>query len=68
MACTPAGQAIFVTRRSTEVPHNTEMDVHRYEDDLAAVTLGYQIRALTVFGKIGIFGRLYRNVYRGFRP
>jgi hypothetical protein len=49
-AYTPGGQAIFATGRSTDVPPNTEMDVLRFERDLAAATPGHQILPLTVFG------------------
>ena len=47
---TPGGQAIFATGRSTDVPPNTEMDVQRFERDLAAATPGHQILPLTEFG------------------
>ncbi|MBZ5594936.1 MAG: TonB-dependent receptor [Acidobacteriia bacterium] len=59
VAYTPAGQAIFATGRTTDVPPNTVMDVQRYEEDLAAATPGHQIRALTEFGN----DRNFRNGY-----
>jgi hypothetical protein len=56
---TPRGQPVFATGRSTDVPPNTELDVQRFENDLAAVTPGHQIRPLTVFGN----DRNFRNGY-----
>ena len=60
---TPAGQPIFATGRSTDVAHNTEMDVQRFEDDLAAATPGHQIRPLTVFGNDQDFRNGYIGTY-----
>ena len=59
IAYTPGGQAIFATGRTTDVPPNTEMDIQRFEEDLAAATPGHQIRALTVFGN----DKNFRNGY-----
>jgi hypothetical protein len=53
------GQALFATGRTTGVPPNTAWDVQRFEDDLAVVTPGHQIRALNVTGVAGNF----RNGY-----
>jgi hypothetical protein len=61
VAYTPAGQPIFATGRTTDVPPNTQMDIQRFEDDLAAATPGHQIRPLTVFGN----DRNFRNGYIG---
>ncbi len=47
-AYTVGGQPIFATGNSRDVPPNTEMDVQRFQDDLAAVTPGHQIRPLNV--------------------
>ena len=60
---TPAGQPVFATGRSTDVPPNTEMDVQRFEDDLAAATPGHQIRPLTVFGNDQDFRNGYIGTY-----
>jgi hypothetical protein len=60
---TPAGQPIFATGNSMDVAHNTEMDVQRFEDDLAAVTPGHQIRPLTVFGNDQDFRNGYIGTY-----
>ena len=56
---TPQGEPVFATGRSTDVPPNTEIDVQRFQDDLAAVTPGHQILPLTVFGN----DRNFRNGY-----
>ncbi len=56
---TPAGQPVFVTGRTTDVPANTEMDIERFERDLAALTPGGPFQALSVFG----MARDLRNGY-----
>ena len=56
---TAAGRPLFATGRSTDVPPDTEMDVQRFENDLASLTPGHQIRPLTVFGNV----RNFRNGY-----
>lgn len=58
---TPTGQPVFATGRSTDVPPNTEIDLQRFEEDLAALTHTTQISALTVFG----MARNFRNGYIG---
>ncbi len=58
-AYTVGGQPIFTTGSSRNVPPNTEMDVQRFQNDLAAVTPGHQIRPLNVFGN----DRGFRNGY-----
>ena len=60
-AYTPAGQPIFATGRSTDVPPNTQLDVLRFETDLAALTPGHQILPLSVFGN----DRAFHNGYIG---
>ncbi len=58
-AYTVDGHPIFGTGNSREVPPNTEMDMQRFEDDLASVTPGHQVRPLNVFGN----DRSFRNGY-----
>jgi hypothetical protein len=58
---TPAGQPVFATGRSTDVPPGTEVDVQRFENDLAASTPGHQIRPLSIFATDTNF----RNGYIG---
>src|SRR5258708_23193995 len=48
-AYTVGGQPIFAGGSSRNVPPNTEMDVQRFQDDLAAVTPGHQIPTLNLF-------------------
>ena len=47
---TTGGSLLFATGRSTDVKPNTEWDVQRFQNDLAALTPGHQVRPLTVFG------------------
>ena len=60
---TPSGQPVFATGRSTDVPHNTEMDVERYVQELAAATPGHQIRPLNVYGNDFAFRNGYIGTY-----
>ncbi len=46
---TPAGQRIFATGRSLDVAQDTEMDIQRFVEELAALTPGNQVRPLSVF-------------------
>jgi hypothetical protein len=46
---TPDGQLIFSTGRSTDVAQDTEMDVQRFVEELAALTPGNQVKPLTAF-------------------
>ena len=62
---TTQGNPLFATSRSTDVPPNTEMDVQRFQDDLAAVTPGHQIRPLTVYGNARDFRNGYIATYTG---
>jgi hypothetical protein len=57
------GKPIFATGRTTDVPPNTPMDVQRFEEDLAAVTPGRQIRPLTVYGNAENFRNGYTATY-----
>ncbi len=45
-----AGAPVFASGNSKQVPANTLMDVLRYEQDLAALSPGHQITALSVAG------------------
>ena len=55
------GEAIYETGPTTAVPPNTELDVQRFQDELAALTPGHQVQPLSVFGISGDF----RNGYIG---
>jgi hypothetical protein len=57
------GQPLFATGRTTDVPPNTAWDLQRFEDDLAALTPGHQIRALNVTGVAGNFRNGYIGTY-----
>ncbi len=56
---TPQGEPVFATGRSTDVRPNTEIDLQRFEDDLAAVTPGNQIQTPLIFGMSGDFANGY---------
>ncbi len=58
---TPAGQVVFATGKSTDVAPNTEMDVLRFERDLAALSPDHQVRPLAVQS----MSRSFRNGYIG---
>ena len=58
---TPAGQAVFATGRTTDAPVNTEVDMQRFQDDVAALTPGHQVQLLSVFG----ISPGFRNGYVG---
>jgi hypothetical protein len=60
---TTGGSPVFATGRTTDVPPNTQMDVQRFEDDLAAVTPGHQIRPLSVYGNAKNFRNGYIATY-----
>lgn len=47
---TTAGQLAFPNGRTTEVAPNTQLDVPRFQTDLAALTPGHQAQPLAVFG------------------
>ena len=46
---TVAGEAIYETTPTAEIPANTELDVQRFQDELAANTPGNQVQTLSVF-------------------
>ena len=58
---TVGGVAPYETTPTADVPPNTEMDVQRFQDDLAALTPGSQIQPLSAFGISDDF----RNGYIG---
>ena len=58
---TPAGELLFATGRTTDVAPNTGMDIPRFQEDLAALTPGNQVQALSGFG----ISRDFRNGYIG---
>jgi hypothetical protein len=47
---TTAGQPLFSTGRTTDVPANTEMDLQRFQQDWAAITPGNEVQALSYYG------------------
>jgi hypothetical protein len=55
------GQLVYRTGNSMDVPANTEMDVQRFERDLAALSTDKQVRPVTVQG----MARDFRNGYIG---
>ncbi|MBZ5560975.1 MAG: TonB-dependent receptor [Acidobacteriia bacterium] len=58
---TPSGQLVFATGRSMDVPANTELDLLRFERDLAAVSPGHMIQPLSLF----VMAQDFRNGYIG---
>jgi hypothetical protein len=59
VAYNTAGQPIFAAGDSRQVPANTVMDLSRYERDLAALSPGHQVTALSVAGIAGNFQNGY---------
>ena len=55
------GQPIFATGRTQDVPANTEIDLPRFQNDLAALTPGHQVQLLTITG----IAKNFRNGYIG---
>ncbi|MCX6629582.1 MAG: TonB-dependent receptor, partial [Candidatus Solibacter sp.] len=55
------GQLVYATGKSTDVPANAEMDVLRFERDLAALSTDKQVRPVTSQG----MARDFRNGYIG---
>ena len=58
---TSAGQLLFPQGRSTVVPPNTQLDLDRFQNDLAALTSGHEPQLLEVEG----IAREFRNGYIG---
>jgi len=47
---TPQGELIFTTGNSKDVPANTEINLQRFEEDLAAGSPGHQLHPLALYG------------------
>jgi hypothetical protein len=58
---TSAGELLFATGSTTDVPANTGMDIPRFQEDMAALTPGNQVQALSGFG----ISRDFSNGYVG---
>jgi len=54
------GQPLFASG-SADVPANAQIDLQRFQNDLAAITPGHEVQLFTV----GIIGRHFRNGYIG---
>ena len=55
------GQQLFVNGKDAGMPPNTQLDLQRYQTDLAALTPGNEVQLLTMIG----FARNFRNGYIG---
>jgi hypothetical protein len=53
------GNPIFATGRTQDVPSNTQMDLPRFQTDLAALAPGDQVQLLTITGIAKNFGNGY---------
>jgi hypothetical protein len=60
---TPQGELIFTTGNSKDVPANTEIDLQRFEEDLAALSPGHQFHPLALFGIATNFRNGYVATY-----
>ena len=58
---TTQGQPLFASGDSSEVPANTQIDLQKFQDDLAAITPGNEIQLFTA----GVMSRNFRNGYIG---
>jgi hypothetical protein len=58
---TPEGFPVFMTGSTMDVPANTEIDLQRFQEDLAAMTPGNQIQPLLVY----VMSSDFRNGYVG---
>jgi hypothetical protein len=56
-----AGQPIFATGRTQDVPPNTQLDLARYQADLTAITPGHQVQLFTD----EVMARNFSNGYIG---
>jgi hypothetical protein len=61
---TSAGQLLFPYGRSTVVASNTQLDLDRFQNDLAALTPGHQPQLLSVEGIAKEFRNGYIGTYR----
>jgi len=57
------GQPVFAASRTTDVPANTELDLQRLEDGLAALSPGHETQALLLFGMASHFQNGYAGTY-----
>jgi hypothetical protein len=57
------GQLLFATGRTTDVAPNTEWDLQRFENDLAAITPGHAVHAIAVNGVDSNFRNGYTGAY-----
>jgi hypothetical protein len=60
---TPQGQLVFTTPDTKKVPANTQIDLERFEEDLAALSPGHEFNPLTLFGVTRNFGNGYVATY-----
>jgi hypothetical protein len=56
---TAQGQLLFPGGDSSKVPVNTEIDLQRYQNDLAAITPGHEVQLFSP----GVISRTFRNGY-----
>lgn len=57
------GQLLFATGRTTDVAPNTEWDLQRFENDLAAITPGHMVNAIAANGVDINFRNGYTGAY-----
>ena len=62
-AYTPSGADIFPNNKTAAVAPNTQFDINRYEQDLAALTPGQPISPLSVNGVDRSFGNAYLGTW-----
>ncbi len=55
------GTPLFPNGDSSNVPANTQIDLQKYQSDLAAITPGHEVQLFTP----GVISRLFRNGYIG---
>jgi hypothetical protein len=58
---TTQGDLLFASGDSSKVPPNTEIDLQRFQNDLAALTPGHEVQLFTA----GVIARNFRNGYIG---
>jgi Carboxypeptidase regulatory-like domain len=60
---TPGGQPVLPTGNTADVAPNTQIDIQRFQNDLAALTPGNQIQLLSTFGIANDFRNGYIETY-----
>ena len=60
---TPSGQLVFPTGNTADVPPNTQIDIQRFQNDLAALTPGNQAQLLSTAGIAKDFSNGYIETY-----